>query len=83
MTDLPQLDGWVPIHIHWRPAGPVVDWCYLGTERFVDPFFAQTIQIALRKPFQLLFRHETPIDALEAWRAVRPGLPPAGFVFHM
>jgi hypothetical protein len=77
------LEGWVPIRIDWKAMPPEVDWCHLGSERFTDPFFDQTIERRLRDPFPLLFRHRTPLDAL-ADRAERyPGVPPAGFIFHM
>ncbi len=80
---LPHLAGWIPIRVYKRQARLFVDWCYLGSVRFTDPFFDQTIQHALRHPFNLLFRHQTPIEALGEWHAIQPGLPPAGFIFHM
>jgi hypothetical protein len=77
------LEGWVPIRIDWKASPPEVDWCHLGIERFTDSFFDQTIERRLRDPFALLFRHRTPLDVL-ADRARRyPGIPPAGFIFHM
>ncbi len=77
------LSGWMPIRIYWQAARPMVDWCYLGDERFVDPFFDQTIERTLRKPFPLLFRQQTPIDALDEVTAAQPGVRPTGFIFHM
>jgi gluconate kinase len=61
----------------------MVDWCYVGNRRFTEPFFEQTINALLRHPFNLLFRHQTPIDGLAELQAVQPGVPPAGFIFHM
>jgi gluconate kinase len=83
MTQVQQLDGWIPIRLYWQEAGPVVDWCFFGDQRFVDPFFSQTVEVALRGPCNLLFRHQTPIDALDEWGQSRPGLSPDGFIFHM
>jgi hypothetical protein len=80
---LPQLDGWLPIRIDWKQTPPVVDWCHVGTRRFTDPFFEQTIEKCLRQPFNLLFRHQTSLEALAEWQTVRPGLTPSGFIFHM
>jgi hypothetical protein len=74
--------GWVPIRLHWRPAGLTVDWGYLGDLRFTDPFFAQTIGCCLRHPAHLLFRRETPVEALAELSEINSGLPPAGFIFH-
>jgi gluconate kinase len=73
------LDGWTPIRVHWRDE-PVVEWCWTGTLAFSDPFFAETIERALRRPYSLLFRRETPLDALDD---LEPGLEPNGFVFHV
>jgi hypothetical protein len=81
--DLAQLAEWVPLRIYWQEAVPMVDWCYLGGIRFTDPFFGQTIGECFRRPFSLLFRHQTPIDLLGELNAAQPGLPPAGFIFHM
>jgi hypothetical protein len=72
------LDGWAPIRVHERDV-PVVEWCWLDDLGFDEPFFVQTVEHAFRTPFGLLFRRETPIDALEV---VPPGLEPSGFVFH-
>ncbi|HWV99590.1 MAG TPA: hypothetical protein VNZ64_07860 [Candidatus Acidoferrum sp.] len=78
-----RLDGWLPIRVYWRRAKLLVDWCWLGELRFTDPFFEQTVNQALSHPANLLFRRETPIEALEELAAARPGLRPNGFIFHM
>jgi hypothetical protein len=83
LAKLPQLDGWLPIRVAWNQTPPVVDWCHVGTRRFAEPFFEQTIEICLRQPFSLLFRHQTSLEVLAEWQGVRPGLPPSGFIFHM
>lgn len=80
---LPALDGWIPANVGYNAAGAVVDWCYLGRERMSDPFFDQTLQAAMRQPFNQLFWHQTPIDTLLELQARHPGVPPAGFIFHM
>ena len=77
-----ELAGWAPVRIYWQLGVPIVDWCFLGDERFTDPFFEQTIERCLRRPFRMLFRRQTSIDALTELAAVRPGVPPAGFIFH-
>lgn len=81
--NLRQLSEWTPARIHWERGYPMVSWCYLGQERFLDPFFEQTIDKRLRLPFNLLFQHETPLDTLLELQEVEPGLPPTGFIFHM
>jgi hypothetical protein len=77
------LAGWVPARIDWQEASPAIDWCYLGARRLAEPFFEQSIQACIRQPFNLLFRHRTPIEALAELREVQPGLQPSGFIFHM
>ena len=77
------LHGWVPARIAWRDNGPRVEWILMGAERLRDPFFTQTTQRQLIKPFHQLFRRETTIDQMIAWTAANPGAPLRGIVFHM
>ncbi len=77
------LAEWVPIRFYWRHEQPLLDWCYLGERRLSEPFFDQTIDACFKHPFNLLFRHQTSIDVLEELARDDPGLPPAGFIFHM
>ena len=72
---------WTPAQIRWTQAGPLVDWCHLGEARFTDPFYEQTIERAMAHPFNLLFRHVTPLAAMTEPAA--PELRPAGLIFHM
>ncbi|MGB7924194.1 MAG: sulfotransferase [Pyrinomonadaceae bacterium] len=78
-----QLRGWMPVRLYWQQSRPMVDWCYLGTRRFTEPFFEQTIDECLRRPFNLLFRHQTPVEALAQSQEFEPGLSPTGLIFHM
>lgn len=85
------LRGWIPVDIYRATSGQpsdlmpefMVDWCYLGEERFTDPFFQQTIEWRLRHPFHLLFRPQTPIEILSDLIERQPGVPPTGFIFHL
>ena len=77
------LAGWLPIRAYWRENRPWLDWCYLGTERFREPFFEQTLGVVVRQPFQAVFRHQTSIEFLGEF-ASRVACPePTGFIFHM
>ena len=71
------------MRIYWRDSLPMVDWGYLGTRRFTDPFFTQTINPCVRHPADLLFRHQTPLEKLGEIASERPSLRPTGFIFHM
>ncbi|MCX6874442.1 MAG: sulfotransferase family protein [Verrucomicrobia bacterium] len=83
MSNTPDLQGWLPVSISKHTAEPVVEWCRFGTRRFTEAFFDHTVQNALREPFNLLFRHQTPLDALIDWQTQSPGLQPSGLIFHM
>lgn len=78
-----QLRGWMPIRLYWQQSRALLDWCYLGERRFTEPFFEQTLDECLRRPFNQLFRHQTPIEILSELQEVEPGLYPTGFIFHM
>ena len=83
LSDAALLEGWVPARFYWGEGKPMVDWCYLGRQRFEAAFFEQTIGKCMARPFNLLFRQQTPIEVLEEWYQIRPGLKPTGFIFHM
>ena len=79
-----QLIDWMPVRCYFGPQSqPMLDWCYPGERRFTDPFFEQTIEQCLRHPFNLLFRHQTPIEVLAEMYEAQPGIYPTGFIFHM
>jgi hypothetical protein len=77
------FSGWVPIRIDWQDSRPLVDWGYLGSRRFVEPFFLQTIHPCVRHPADVLFRHQTPLESLGEITATIASARPAGFIFHM
>ena len=77
------FSGWIPIRIFWEKSLPMVDWGYLGTRRFSDPFFSETVDQCVSHPADILFRHQTPLDQMGEIMASQPGVPPAGFIFHM
>ncbi|MFY1832337.1 sulfotransferase family protein [Myxococcus fulvus] len=78
-----RLEGWIPARLQVDGEAPWVDWCHLGSQRFTDPFFDETLERRLRQPFPLLFRHRTSMQTLVERQTARPGLPVRGLVFHM
>ncbi|HQU82890.1 MAG TPA: sulfotransferase [Pyrinomonadaceae bacterium] len=82
-NDLKLFQNWIPIRIYWRENLPFVDWCWLGNERFTDSFFDSTIQHRLTKPFNQLFRHQTPLEFLGEIYETQKGIAPTGFIFHL
>jgi hypothetical protein len=79
----PDVGRWTPIRVHDGAGEPLVDWCHTAGIDFTDPFFDETVQRGFRHPFRLLFRHQTPIDHLDALLAATPGLPIAGVILHL
>ena len=78
------LEGWLPARLGAETDGTVwADWCRLTTGALREPFFAETIDLCLRHPFNQLFLRRTPIARLGERFTERPGLTPAGFIFHM
>ncbi len=69
---------WIPAEIEAGASGPVVVWRHLGPLRFTHPFFRETLQAAGDAP-----TCRTPLARLEELAAATPGLPPAGFIFHL
>jgi hypothetical protein len=77
------LVGWLPVRIAWREGGPRVEWTLMGTQRLLDPFFVQTVQRQMAKPFYQFFRRETSMEEMVAWTDANPGAPLRGMIFHM
>src|SRR5450755_3500141 len=82
MNPAAEFDGWVPMRVGWEQGDPQVEWVRLGGERFIDPFFDDTIQRVLQHPFHQAFRRRTRLDEISEWRG-RPAIAPRGFIFHM
>ncbi|HZS47993.1 MAG TPA: sulfotransferase [Blastocatellia bacterium] len=61
----------------------MIDWCYAYDRRFTLPFFKDTVESLLQRPFNVLFRHQTSIEQLTEFCETYPGLRPTGFIFHM
>ncbi|MFJ4371689.1 sulfotransferase family protein [Pseudomonas japonica] len=76
------LHGWLPIRI-WEQAGEwSVDWCWFGEQRLDQPFFRESVDDALRLPFNQAFRRQTPLAALTQWQHESPGVAPRAFIYH-
>lgn len=71
--------GWLPFSL----TAEAVEWGYMGRERFTEPFFQDTRQRLLRRPFNQVFRRRSGLDWLLERAESHPGLPLRGIVFHM
>ncbi len=74
------LRGWTPVHV--REESGAIDWGIVD-ETFADAFFEQTVERAMRHPFNLAFARRTPLAALDSVHAAAPAPAPAAFIFHM
>lgn len=68
----------VPANITVRDGRWRVHWQEPGGLRFTHPFFRETLQTAGGTA-----HHETSLGKLGELAVARPGLPPAGFIFHL
>ncbi|UQX09292.1 hypothetical protein [Candidatus Mycobacterium methanotrophicum] len=79
--ELADLARWTPIRFDLSGPVPMVDWADLSAERFVEPFFDQTVARWATGPHaKPLVR--TGLDALLALDG-EPSLEPAGMIFHL
>ncbi len=78
---LSDLANWTPIKLDFSGTAPVVYWANLSDERFVEPFFDQTVGrwAAGPRSTQVV---RTGLEALVALDA-QPSLEPAGMIFHL
>ncbi|HEX3682301.1 MAG TPA: aspartyl/asparaginyl beta-hydroxylase domain-containing protein [Bryobacteraceae bacterium] len=75
--------GWTPIEIHCRQAGNYVEWVHMGTRRFTEPFFEQTIRACLENPFTTAFRQQSRLEGMDEAEFAAHSITPSGFIFHM
>jgi hypothetical protein len=83
MNNSDTLSGWLPFFLSAHEGQRQVEWAYMGQERFTEPFFLDTLQILLRRPFNQVFRQQSGLDLLLERAQSHPGLPLKGIVFHM
>ncbi len=79
----PAFDGWVPFHVPRSSDQFCVLWSRLGTERFRDPFFEQTLTTAFLHPLHLLLQRVTSLEQLVEIAERAPERRPTGFIYHV
>jgi hypothetical protein len=79
-VDPATLHDWTPVHVSALTGE--IDWALVDAP-FAEPFFEQTVDRAMRHPFNLAFSRRTPLVTLDALAEGVPELAPAGFIFHM
>ncbi len=75
--------GWVPFHIARTTPDLSILWTWLGSERFRDPFFDQTLSSAFRQPLHLLLQRSTTLEQLVEIAEHSPAIAPTGFIYHV
>ncbi len=75
------LARWTPVQLDFSGPAPVVSWADLSAERFLEPFFDQTLARWATGPrARPVVR--TGLEALVALDG-EPSLEPAGMIFHL
>ena len=77
------FEAWSPCDVYINERRLFVDWIFAADHRFTEPFFDDSMIILMRDHFNLLFRHQTPIEVLGEIFEASPGIVPSGFIFHM
>jgi hypothetical protein len=78
---LADLARWTPVMVEFSGTTPVIYWADLSAERFVEPFFDQTVARWASSPRARPFV-KTGLEALIALDS-EPSLEPAGIIFHL
>jgi hypothetical protein len=79
--EVADLARWTPIRFDLSGPAPMVDWADLSAERFIEPFFDQTVaRWACGPQARPLVR--TGLEALVALDN-EPSVEPAGMIFHL
>lgn len=74
--------GWLPIRALFRQERVFIDWAHFGDTRLTQPFFRDSVAIAMRMPFNQAFRRETSADEMVSISATRASIEPTAFIFH-
>jgi hypothetical protein len=73
--------GWLPARAVQTDAKPVFDWAWFGPGQLDAPFYEDSVRRFAPRPFSLMFRTRTSLDALIAGND--GSYAPAGFIHHL
>jgi hypothetical protein len=83
MIPLLAAPEWSPVRAYADADGRWhVDWAAVGRGPFGRPFFDLEVEAAFTNPARLLFRPQTPVEALPALAEAIESLPVGGLIFH-
>ena len=77
------LDGWIPVNLMPSNGGPIVQWRFIGSRPFVEPFFEGDSRRLSWMPLNRFLSRHTTMQAVEELAATLSVQAPAGFIFHM
>lgn len=77
------FEHWFPFGIEWTASGPCVNWFRMDEIGFDGSYFSQTVERCARRPFNLAFFRQTPIDMLGEIAETAPPLRLSGLIFHL
>jgi hypothetical protein len=81
------LHDWTPLRIYTVDGAWRVDWAWVGDPAMwpsrSGDFYDLWLEGLQRRPFNLLFRRQTGVDALLEAAETEPGLPLAGLILHI
>ncbi|MBS0470607.1 MAG: aspartyl beta-hydroxylase [Proteobacteria bacterium] len=83
LTEAVPQRGWLPVGLVPGTTSLQVDWVHFGDQPLREPFFEDSVRIAMRRPINLFARHRTTLAGLRSAVLANASAPPAGFVFHM
>lgn len=78
-----RLKGYIPVAVKWINVQAQVDWAFVGDAKFTAPFFDETIQQCMSRPFNLAFRPKSSVEALHISAQSQDCLNPSAFIFHL
>lgn len=76
------FERWYPFRVYRDAERTLVDWLYLNDLRFDEPFYFETMQRAMRRPFNGAFYRTTSIDTLLDVAEQSQTVALSGLIFH-
>ncbi|MCC6726577.1 MAG: sulfotransferase family protein [Saprospiraceae bacterium] len=78
------MKNWIPNEIKWPTAEGLVNWLFIGEQRFRSPFFEESLAKCRRLPENAgPIRRTTSLAGLESAAAVLETVAPTAFIFHV
>jgi hypothetical protein len=73
----------MPARVARRGEESYVEWTLMRRQRLLDPFFEETLQRQMMRPFHQVFRRDSSMEEMVEWAEAHQAARPAGIIFHM